>query len=120
MTLAEATARLERMTASTVDPTLTDDEITDLLTAAARVDTDGLAPTDDDWTGTWDLNFAAAEGWRWKAGKVAERFAANLDGANLARQQIFEHCLAMATNYSRRVVGTFTIAGDDTAAVLAN
>jgi len=104
-----AQTRLEAMTSASVDPTLTSAELVELLAMAARPDVDGLFPSDVDWTGTWDLAFAAAEGWRWKAGKVSERFAASLDGAGLQRQQLHQHCLAMATRYDRRVVGTAQI-----------
>jgi len=109
MTPETARFRLQRMAASDTDPTLSDAELEEILAAAARPDVDGLLPTDTGWTGTWDLAFAAAEGWRWKAGKVSERFAVNLDGAGLQRQQLFEHCLEMAARYARRIVGTAQI-----------
>ena len=51
---------------------------------------------------TFDLDHAAAEGWRWKAGKCSPDYSANLDGAQLARNQRYEHCLEMANRYAGR------------------
>jgi hypothetical protein len=100
------------MTASGTDPTLTAAEITRLLAIAARVDTDDLAPGDDGWTGTWDLRFAAAEGWRWKAGKVSERVGMNVDGDAVQRQHLYKHCMDMAKGYATGVVGTIQVGED--------
>lgn len=109
MTEAEARARLERMTQSSVEPALVEAELLDLVEMAKRADSEGRAITDDDWVESWDLNAAAAEGWRWKAGKVADRFNATVDGAALQRAQIYAHCLAMADRYARRIVGVLGV-----------
>lgn len=111
MTEAEARARLERMTAAGSDPVLSGDELDDLLAMCRLADAAGRAPADPDWAPTWDLNRAAAEGWRWKAGKAAARFDADTDGTRLSRSQITEHCLAMAAQYARRVVTSVPLAG---------
>lgn len=60
----------------------------------------GLAP----WSPTWDLNAAAAEGWRWKAAKVSARYDFDGDGQRFSRSQLLKHCLAMAGEYARKVV----------------
>ena len=112
MTLEEATVRLEAMTAADVDPTLTDAEITRLLAMAARPDEYDLEPPDTGWTPTYDLATAAAQGWRWKAGKVTERVGFNVDGAAVNRHQMFQHCMAMASAYARGIVGTAQVGAD--------
>lgn len=53
------------------------------------------------WTPTYNLKAAAAEGWRLKAGKVASHYAISADGASAQRQQMYEHCLRMAEQFSR-------------------
>jgi len=61
---------------------------------------------DDILTTLWDDNSedvyaAAADGWRIKAGKVAELYAAQIDGSYLSREQIWEHCIRMADHYEK-------------------
>ena len=63
--------RLARMTAATEAPALNDADLDELLRGARRIDAAGLPPTDTAWTPTYDLNAAAAEGWRWKQARVA-------------------------------------------------
>lgn len=53
------------------------------------------------WLGAWALNEAAAEGWRWKAGKVAGRFSFSSEVNSFQRRQIHEMCLQMAEQYSK-------------------
>ena len=102
----EARARLEDMLQSSAEPTLSTGEVDALLAEAKRADADGLAPGDEGWTPSWDLNAAAAEGWRRKAGKVAGRFDVTLDGDALRRSQIFGACLTMAERYARKIAGS--------------
>lgn len=109
MTEAEALARLENMTQSDVEPSLSAPEVADLLDQAKRADSEDRAISDAEWVPTWDLNAAAAEGWRWKAGKVAGRFSVTLDGASLQRAQIYAHCLGMADRYARKIVGVLGV-----------
>lgn len=102
---AAARARLESMVAAASVPTLDEAEITELLALARRSDTDGFLPDDDGWTGTYDLNAAAAEGWRWKAGKVAGKFSFGTDGQNFNRADMIRACQDMATTYRNRITG---------------
>lgn len=107
----EATARrhLERMTAADVEPTLSEEEITDLLELSKRADSEDRAPSDDDWVETFDLDAGAAEGWRTKAGKAAPRFGVSLDGDSLQRQQIYSHCMTQAAAYAHKVAGSLGV-----------
>lgn len=101
--------RLESMVAKDDVPTLSDLQIYELLNLARRPDSDGLLPSDENWTGTYDLNAAAAEGWRWKAAKVAGKFGFSSDGQTFNREQIHKACLAMAATYSKRKVGSIPL-----------
>ena len=105
MTEAEAQARLGYMVASGVESTLSAPELADLLALAKVADAEDRAPSDDDWEPAFDLDRAAAEGWRWKAGKVAPRFGATVDGMDLQRQQIYANCLEQAEQYAKRIAG---------------
>lgn len=51
------------------------------------------------WSPTFNLKAAAAEGWSWKAGKVAASFDAEAGGAKAARSQIFQMCMDKARSY---------------------
>lgn len=94
-----ARARLERMVAADTSPTLTAGDIDALLALAARPDADGLLVTDEDWTPTYDLESAAAEGWRWKAAKVAADPDFSADGVSVSASKVAETCLAMADKF---------------------
>ncbi len=111
MTEAEAQARLERMTAASSVPTLDAAEISDLLAMSRTVDSAGLAPSDANWTPTYELNRGAAEGWRWKAAKAAGDYDFKTDGQDFSRSQVLDHCERMAAMYARRIHGTITVQG---------
>lgn len=61
------------------------------------------------WTPTYDLNLAAAEGWRWKAAKAASLTGFTADGATFHEEQIVAHCLGMAARYAAGVVASVTV-----------
>ncbi|HEY8818405.1 MAG TPA: hypothetical protein VIM25_06260 [Candidatus Limnocylindrales bacterium] len=58
------------------------------------------------WAPTYDLNAAAAEGWRWKAALVAGLFDFKTDQQDFSRSQMSDMCLAMAAMYAKRVTGS--------------
>ncbi len=80
-----------------------------LLDSSRVVDATGLAPTAAGYKLTWDLNRAAAEGWRWKAGKVAGAFDFNADGASFNRSQVLTQCEKMVVQYQRRIGGSLPL-----------
>lgn len=94
------------MVAAEKAPTLSVGQIETLLDLARRPDTDGLVPSDEGWTPTWNLNAAAAEGWRWKAAAVAGDFTFSTDGQSFSRSDKIRACLDMARMYSGRVAGS--------------
>lgn len=61
------------------------------------------------WDPTYDLNAAAAEGWRWKAAKVAGEFDFGTDQQTFSRSDKHAACLAMADEYRKRVTGSVKV-----------
>lgn len=109
MTALEAETRLEKMTQHDVEPKLLSSEITLLLEMFSRADSAGNAPGTSEWQPTYDLKAAAAEGWRWKAGKASELVSADLDGERMSSNQVFEHCERMVQHYSRKGAVSFSV-----------
>ena len=109
MDIATAQARLKGMTAADSAPVLSADELAALLSSVATADSAGRVPTDTDWVPTYDLNRAACEGWRWKAGKLAGAYDFQADGASYNRSQMLAHCEKMAAQYARGVVGSVPV-----------
>ncbi len=103
----DALYRLQRMTAWTTPPCLTSVDMAALLQACRRVDSAGLWVTDKGWLPTFDLNWAAAEAWDWKAALSSPMYHIK-DGAggDLQRHQVFQHCEKRAEEYRRRSQGT--------------
>ena len=101
MTEAEARVQLERMTAHDTPPALTETEVVDLVEQARVHDPAGLNPDDEGWTPTYNLQRAAKTGWEWKAARASGNFAFAADGERFDRDQVYEHCMAMARHYSR-------------------
>ena len=75
--------------------------------------TDGNAVWAEDesalWTPTYDLNIAAAEGWRWKAAQAASLTGFTADGATYHDEQLIAHCNAMAAHYTKGVAVSVSI-----------
>ena len=65
------------------------------------------------WSVTYDLDTATVAGWELKAGQTAGYYQISDVGQTLARQQIHDHCLAMAKQYRRRVTASIPITGRD-------
>ena len=88
------------MTDWSTAPAVTEDELNEALAAAACEDKNGLAPTDEDWTPTYDLNAAASAAWLIKAARAA----ATVDEptAGIVTSKIFDNCRAMARIYTAK------------------
>lgn len=111
MNTAEALARLKVMTAWDSAPTLSEIEVDYLLTMSKLADSSGRAPDNDDWDPTWDLNRGAAEGWRYKAGKIANDFDFTEAGMSAHLSQAVKHCQDMADHYRRKIVSNAILPG---------
>jgi hypothetical protein len=110
MTHADAYELLAAKTSANTDPGLDETELNVLLRSHAVVDRYGIRPDERGWEPTYSLDAAAAEGWRWKAAKVADRFAFSSDAGSFQRDQVHQHCIAMAQHYSSKVVRTLDTA----------
>lgn len=115
MDRATAKARLTNMVAASERPVLSagdaPSDLETLLDMFQRPDADGLMPDDTGWTPTWDLNAAAAEGWRWKAARVAGDFTFSADGASYSKADVLAHCLDMEQTYLAKCSGTSLVVG---------
>ncbi len=88
------------MTAWDADPALSEDDLTDLLGAAALEDASGLAPLNEEWSPTYDLNAAAVAGWLIKAGRAAATVEVDPPGSGIVTSKVFDNCRAMARIYA--------------------
>lgn len=58
----------------------------------------------DPWVPTFELNAGAAEGWRWKAGKVAGLHDYGAGDLRSSRSQMYKACLEQAARYAAKIV----------------
>jgi len=100
--------KLKKMTAWETEPSLTETEVGELLSAASIADASGASPQNDDWVPSYDLNAAAANGWLIKAGRSASTTETDPDSLNVA-SKIFDNCLKMAKIYSNKRKGTVQV-----------
>lgn len=110
MLIDTAKARLRLKLQAAVEPVLTDQELTDLLTMHAREDVNGVAPDGDGWIGTWDVAGALRDGWLLKAAKVVPHVSYQVDGAQYSMSDMYQHCIDM----SKRVGAIGTISTSST------
>ena len=93
--------KLKKLTAATDEPVLTDADIDELLAASSVADGDDNSPESEDWSPSYDIAAAAAEGWMIKAARVANTTETDPDSLNVT-SRIFENCIRMAGIYSRK------------------
>lgn len=85
--------------------------------SGASVTADGVSYEGTDegvWTPAYDLYAAAAEGWRWKAGKISDAFDFSEDQQSFERSKQVEHCMKMAQYYDARAGTSIYGAGVET------
>ena len=85
-----------------MDPQLTEDELEELLAAAALKDIAGLAPLHEEWTPTYDLHSAASSAWLIKAARVSMTVEVDPPGSGIVTSKVFENCRAMARIYAAK------------------
>lgn len=103
---ALAIATLGDMVAAESNPALDSAALGSLLDSAGLVDGLGRGPKDPDWTPTYDMNRAAMEGWRLKAGKVAGDFSFTADNASYSKGEILANMERMVAMYAAKVNGS--------------
>jgi hypothetical protein len=101
--------KLKKMTAWDVEPALTDDELDDLLAPAGIEDADGLAPSDPDWSPTYDLNAAAAAAWLIKAGRASATVEIDPPGSGIFTSKVFDNCRSMARIYRAKILLSISV-----------
>lgn len=107
----DALARLKMLVQADSRPALTAPELAAILDAHPAPDADGMTKADGmEWRPTYDLNAAAAEGWRIKGGKVAGDFNFTADSAQYAKGDVMAHCLAMEQKYASMAHGSASTA----------
>jgi len=94
--------KIKLITAWTSEPALTEDELEDLLAEAAIPDGEGVAPEDEGWEPTYDINRAASEAWLIKAARAAELVEVDPPESGIVTSKVFDNCRAMARLYSAR------------------
>jgi len=94
--------KLKQMTAWDAYPALTEDELNDLLGAAAMEDSAGHSPIDVAWTPVYDLNTAAAACWLIKAARAAATVEVDPPGSGIVTSKVFDNCRAMARLYAAK------------------
>lgn len=93
MTEAEARARITLFLNPGTEPVLAAAEVDILVDIARKVDVNGVQPGDAAWTETYDVNYAVAQGWLVKAGRLADRYLFMDAGTMYSRQQYYDHCM---------------------------
>ena len=106
MTLGEATIEMTSMCAAEEFPQLSPDEISRVISNASRRDEYGLLPYSSGWTPTYDLDAAAADGWRIKAAKWAGRIDISESGERMSRSQGHKMAMEMVKMYAGRRVSS--------------
>lgn len=100
--------KLKILTAADTEPSLTETEIGLLVEMFGTPDSEGRGPKNPEWQPTCDLNAAAAEGWRIKAGKISHEHDVTVDSQDFAASQKFSQCMEMAERYAKKVKGSFS------------
>lgn len=97
-----ARARLTQMVAAAAAPTLTEAQVDELLNMFELPDATGAVNGMAGWVGAYNLNGAAAEGYRWKAAAVAGGAPFSADGASYDRGKATDRLLSMAKTFQDR------------------
>lgn len=98
--------RLQAMVAWNHEPELTEGEVQALYDECRRPDVNGVAPGLTGWEPTFNLYSAAAEGWRWKAGKSAKFFRVEGASRSFSKHQVYDHCMKMADLYEKKAASS--------------
>ena len=95
------------MTAWTVEPALTEDDLAASLASAAKMDANGYTPVDEEWQPTYDLNAAAANAWLTKAARASSTTEGD-PATGPVTSKVFDNCRAMAKLFAAKRSGTFS------------
>lgn len=107
--IAAAVAFVKRNAAAAADPTLTDDEVTEIVQASRTVDKDGRPITDADYITTVNFVYAVVTAWETKAAKAACLYNVGDNGLKLDRGKIIDNCNTMAEAWRGRLCAAIGI-----------
>ena len=100
-TAAQVT-RIRRMVAEADSSTYDDTMLSAIIQLFPLYDSDGYDPDDSNWTGTWDMNRAAAEVWAEKAAALGGQFDFTDANASYKRSQKQSHAEKQRKYFSAR------------------
>ena len=113
MTEAEVQGRIQIFGAADTEPVLNPSDIEVIISMSKRVDQYGVQPGDAAWEETYDWNYAVAQGWLIKAGRLADRYLFMTGGKMLSRHQFYDHCMEQHKKYlSRAMLAAMRLAPD--------
>lgn len=94
--------KLKRMSAWEAEPSLSEGELGDILARSANADINGLEPTHEEWTPTYDINAAASAAWVAKAAKASSLVEVDPPGSGIVTAKVFDNCRRMARIYAAK------------------
>lgn len=84
------------------EPALTTADLDVLVSLCREVDVDGIWPSEDGWTQTYNVNYAVAQAWLLKASRLTPRYLFMSGGKMLSRQQFYDHCMKQYKIYAMK------------------
>lgn len=100
---ADHISRLRRMVAEPVSSTVyTDPVLTGYIQDYPVIDDDGLFPSDEAWTPSYDLNAAAADIWEEKAAAVQTYYNFSADGGRYDQDKLYETAMDKSRYHAAR------------------
>ena len=95
-------------------PALAPADLDTLVAMARRVDVAGVEPGDTvNWDESYDLNYAIAQAWLVKAGRLAGHYNFMVQGKMFSRQQFYDHCIKQHKLFINKAgIKAIRLAGD--------
>ena len=100
--MENALEKLKLLTAWETEPVLSEIEVEDILNASSIADEEGNEPENDNWTPTYDINKAAADGWLIKAARASAMTEIDPPESGIVTSQIFDNCRKMVAIYAAK------------------
>jgi hypothetical protein len=102
VTEAEVRGRIAVFCDVDSDPTLSSEDVDVLVSMAKRLDDNGINPSEETWTPTWNVNYAIAQGWLLKSSRLAPHYLFMSGGKMFSRNQYFDHCMKLYHKFMSR------------------
>ncbi len=105
----EAIEKLKLLTAWDLEPVLSEAELGEALANYAIADSQALAPVNEEWSPTYNLNAAAAHAWMIKAARAAATVEIDPPLSGIVTSKVFENCRSMARIFAAKGTGNVSI-----------